>query len=219
MYNGNFTKKAMILSVCLLALWAILGTGTTLAWFTDTTPTTRNTFTIGEINLDVFYKNDLVSDYTPVKVDTSVFNDQALYEPGYTQVVYLRVENNGEIDFNYKVSVDRYSYVDSVNVLGGTLHLPKHLRIGVVFGANEASLTREVARALTEKDTMEMLMLNQYSKTDTQTVPAGGKRYVALIVFMPEDVGKEANYQTGEKVPSVELGLTVFAQQADTQMP
>ena len=66
---------------------------------------------------------------------------------------------------------------------------------------------------------MELLMLNQYSKTDTQTVPAGGKRYVALIVFMPEDVGNEANYQTGEKVPSVELGLTVFAQQADTQMP
>lgn len=218
MHNGNFTKKAMILSVCLLALWAILGTSTTIAWFTDTTPATKNTFTIGELNLDVFYKNDIVTDYTPVEADTSIFNYQALYEPGYTQVVYLRVENNGEIAFNYKVSVDRYSYVDSVNVLGGTLHLPKYLRIGVMFGADEAKLTREVARALADKETMDVLLLNQYSKTDSQTVPAGGERYVALIVFMPEETGNEANYMTGAKVPKVELGLTVFAQQAETPM-
>lgn len=219
MFNSNFTKKAMVLSVCLLALWAILGTGTTLAWFTDTTPTTKNTFTIGELDLDVFYKNDLLTDYEPVESDTSVFNDQARYEPGYTQVVYLHVVNAGELDFDYKVSVDRYSYVDSVNVLGGTLHLPQYLRIGVMFGDDEAKLTREVAQALADKDTMEVLLLNQYSKTDTKTVPAGGERYVALIVFMPDTVGNEANYQTGAKIPTVELGLTVYAQQAKTQMP
>lgn len=214
MNNRSFTKKALILSVCLLILWAIMGTGTTIAWFTDTVPAVKNSFVIGELNLDVYYKNDVVTDYTVVESETSVFNDHALYEPGYTQVVYLRVENNGKIDFNYKVSVDRYSYVDSINILGGNLHLPKYLRIGVLFGADEASLSRDVAQTNTDKDTLDVLMLNQYSKIDTVTVPAGGERYVALIVFMPEEVGNEANYQTGAKIPTVELGLTVFAQQA-----
>jgi len=42
----------------------------------------------------------------------------------------------------------------------------------------------------------------------------GSSRYVALIVWMPEDVGNEANYMRGSVVPRVELGITVFAQQA-----
>lgn len=215
----KFAKRALILSVCMLLLWAAMGTGTTIAWFTDTTPVVKNSFLIGYLDLDVFYKNDVVTEYTPVENETPVFNDEALYEPGYTQVVYLRIENNGEIDFNYKLSVDRNSYQDSLSVLGTTLHLPKYLRFGVVFGADEAALTRDVARALTEKETMEALLLNQYSKVDAETVPVGGKRYAALIVFMPESVGNEANYQLGAKVPMVELGLTVYAQQAGTPMP
>lgn len=216
MKNRSFTKKALILSVCLMMLWAILGTSTTIAWFTDITPTVKNSFVIGELKLDVFYKNDVVTTYTPVDSDTSVFNDEALYEPGYTQVVYLRIENTGDVDFNYKVSVDRFSFVDSVNTLGGRLHLPQYLRFGVLFGADEATLTREAARAVADKGMLEVMSLNQYSETDPVVVPAGGVRYAALIVFMPEEVGNEANHLQNAAVPTVELGLTVFAQQAGT---
>ncbi len=217
--NKKFEKKALILSVCLLIMWTLMGTGTTIAWFTDTTPVVKNTFLIGHLDLDVFFRNDVMTDYAPVESETPVFNDRALYEPGYTQVVYLRIENNGEIDFNYKLSVDRNSYQDSISVRGTTLHLPKYLRFGVVFGADEPSLTREVARALTEKESMEAHLLNQYSKSDTEMIPVGGKRYAALIVFMPEEVGNEANYMAGAPVPTVELGLTVYAQQSGTPMP
>lgn len=219
MKNRKFAKRGLILSVCMLILWAVMGTGTTLAWFTDLSPVVKNTFNIGYLDLDVYYKNDVVKEYTPVEAETPVFNDEALYEPGYTQVIYLRIENDGEIDFNYKLSVDRNSYQDSISVLGTTLHLPKYLRFGVVFGADEPALTREVARALTEKQTMDVMLLNQYSREDTVTVPVGGKRYAALIVFMPEEVGNEANYMAGARVPTVELGLTVYAQQANTSMP
>ena len=209
----------MVASLIMMILWAIMGTGTTIAWFTDTTPAQKNTFLIGYLDLDVYFKNDVVTEYTPVDSETPVFNDEALYEPGYTQVVYLRIENNGEIDFNYKLSVIRNSYQDSINTLGTTLHLPKYLRFGVVFGEDEPTLTREVARALTEKKTMEALLLNQYSKPDTVPIPVGGERYAALIVFMPEEVGNEANYMSGANAPMVELGLTVYAQQTGTQMP
>ena len=218
MHDRPFPKKALILSACLMVLWAVLGTGTTLAWFTDTTPVTKNAFVIGDLELGVSYKNDVVTEYTPVEEDTSVFNDNALYEPGYTQVVYLRIENKGDVDFNYKVSVDRYSFVDSTNTLGGRLHLPKYLRFGVLFGADEAVLSREVARAVTEKDTMDVLPLNQYSKTDEVTVAAGQVRYAALVVFMPEEVGNEANHMKNANAPQVKLGLTVYAQQAGTPM-
>lgn len=215
--NKKFFKKALVLSLCLMIMWAVLGAGTTIAWFTDVTAPVKNSFVIGELDLDVFYKNDKIPDYEPVDADTVVFNDEALYEPGYTQVVYLRVENNGTIDFNYKVSVDRRSYVDSVNVYGGTLHLPAYLRFGVIFGDSEPELVRQTTRAIATKD-MEVLALNQYSQPDTVSLKPGEERYVALVVYMPEEVGNEANYMRGYNAPQVELGLTVFAQQADAPL-
>ena len=41
--------------------------------------------------------------------------------------------------------------------------------------------------------------------------------YAALIVYMPEEVGNIANYR-GFNQPMVELGITVFAQQANAPM-
>ncbi len=210
-----YTKAALTLSLCLLILWAILGTGATIAWFTDMPEADRNSFQVGMLDLNVSYKNDVVTQYTPVDANTAVFNDEALYEPGYTQAVYLKIENDGDVAFNYKLSVDMTDYTDSVNVAGENLHLPDYLRFGVVFGATEAELDRALARQNATEE-MESYCLNTYSPIDTVTVAPGEIRYAALVVFMPEEVDNAANHR-GE-APTVEMGITVFAQQAGTPM-
>lgn len=43
----------MVASLIMMILWAIMGTGTTIAWFTDTTPAQKNTFLIGYLDLAV----------------------------------------------------------------------------------------------------------------------------------------------------------------------
>ena len=216
MKNRKYSKVGLILSVCLLLIWGMLGTGATIAWFTDTPDVDENTFIIGQLDMKVEYKNDVVTDYTPVDSQTPVFNDGALYEPGYTQAVYLKITNEGNVAFDYKLSVDMLSFVDSVSVYGTRLHLPDYLRYGVVFGASEAELDRALAREHATED-MEAYCLNTYSQVDTVTVAPGQVRYVALVVFMPEEVGNAANYR-GTDVPKVDLGLTVYAQQAGTPM-
>ena len=216
MKNQKYTKVTLILSICLLLVWGLLGAGATIAWFTDTPDVDENTFLIGQLDMDVEYKNDVVTDYTPVDAQTPVFNDRALYEPGYTQAVYLKITNNGDVAFNYKLSVDMLSCMDSVSVFGTTLHLPEYLRFGVIFGASEAELNRTLARENATKD-MEAYCLNNYSQVDTVTVEPGQVRYAALVVFMPEEVGNLANYR-GTDLPQVDLGLTVYAQQAGTPM-
>ena len=104
MQKNKWRKAALALSACLFIIWWALGTGATLAWFSDS-DTVRNEFKVGLIDLDVSYKNDIVTEYTPLQDATKAFYDEALYEPGYTQVVYLKIENNGNVDFNYKVAV------------------------------------------------------------------------------------------------------------------
>ena len=212
-----YTKAALIFSLCLLILWAVLGTGATIAWFTDTPDTARNSFQVGILDLQVSYKNDVVTDYAPMDQNTAVFNDQALYEPGYTQVVYLKIENTAQVSFDYKLSVTMNQFTDSVNEEGQTIHLPDYLQFGVVFGASEAELTRALARENAIED-MESYCLDTYSQNDTVSVEAGQTRYAALVVFMPEEVDNVANYR-GDVPPAVELGVTVYAQQAGTSMP
>ena len=139
MKKRKWTKAALAFSACLFLLWWALGTGATLAWFSDA-DTVRNEFQIGLLKLDVSYRNDIVTEYTPLQGATKAFNDDALYEPGYTQVVYLKIENNGDVDFRYKIAVTVAKAINGKNAWGEDIYLPNYLRYGVVFAETEAQL-------------------------------------------------------------------------------
>ena len=213
----SYTKIALTLSICLLMIWALLGAGTTIAWFTDTSEVQKNTFFIGELDLVVSHKLE-DGTYEEIESDTKVFDDEALYEPGYVQVVYLKVENKGDVPFEYKLSVDVNDVTVAKSVLGNDIYLPNYLKYGVVFGVDEAQLTRETAKMIAEKEFPEETMnfpLNVYSEKDSVVLQPDGERYIALIVRMPEEVGNAANYR-GVTVPRVDLGITVKASQEGT---
>ena len=204
----------------LLVFWVVLGTNVSLAWFSDTTQTAKNTFIIGDLDLDVSYKNGFVTTYMPMNAGTKVFNEYAVYEPGFTQVVWLEIKNDGNVDFEYKVAVDVVSYTKSVNQYGAGFCLPPYLRFGVLFDEDESLLQRRLARTVAEESMGQYMTnpLNTYSQTDQTVVRSGQTRYAAVVVWMPETVGNEANYQKGADVPQVDLGLTIFAQQAGTSL-
>ena len=216
------TRIALALSLCLLVLWAILGTGTSLAWFTETTPEQRNIFNIGDIDLKVSYKpyNENV-DYTEITSTTNVFDDEALYEPGYVQVVYLKIENVGDIPFDYKTAVSVADYTTAINYFGNEFNLQDHLRFGVLFADTQAERTSEaildnlVKDRLTAKNNANSEIkekpLNSYS-SDTLSLGVGESAFMALIVRMPEEVDNVANYR-GDTQPTVKLGVIVKASQ------
>ena len=213
----SYTKIALTLSICLLMIWALLGTGTTIAWFTDTSEVQKNTFFIGDLDLVVSHKLE-DGTYEEIESNTKVFDEEALYEPGYVQVVYLRVENKGDVPFEYKLSVDVNDVIVAQSVLGNDIYLPNYLKYGVLFGADEASLTRETAKVIAENEFPGETMnfpLNVYSEKDNVVLQPGSERYIALIVRMPEEVGNAANYR-GVIVPRVDLGITVKASQEGT---
>lgn len=215
MKNRTITKTALTLSVLLLIMWSAFGAGTSVAWFSDTTPVQRNSFIIGELDLSVYYK---VGDtYKTVEKDTKLFDDNALYEPGYVQVVKLKIENSGNVDFDYKLSidVDKPSVVLGINEEGQSIYLPDFLKFGVIFSDTEADLDRDTAKLLAQldaaialEDYTEIRSLNSNSTEDNA-------EYAALILYMPEEVGNVANYR-GDAVPRIELGLSVLASQKGT---
>lgn len=218
----KYTKIALALSLCLLILWAILGTSTSLAWFTDTTSDQRNIFNIGDIDLKVSYKPyNSDEDYTEITSTTNVFGDEALYEPGYVQVVYLKVENNGDIPFDFNTAVSVADFTTAKNYFGQEFNLQDHLRFGVVFADNaleresESVLDVLVKDRITAKNSanteFEEKPLNSYS-SNTLSLGVGECAYMALIVRMPEEINNIANYR-GDIKPMVKLGIIVKATQ------
>lgn len=219
MIKKKWTKAALAFSAVLFVLWWALGTGATLAWLSDA-DSVRNEFQIGLLDLDVSYKNDIVTEYTPLQDTTEAFNDQALYEPGYTQVVYLKIENRGDVDFNYKVAVTVEDFENGKNMWGGDIYLPNYLRYGAVFAESEEDLQVMVKDRLNAKNFAgeDWGFLETWSKISPYLFQAGeNPHYAALIIHMPEEVDNVANYR-GAQEPRVELGITVFAQQADAPM-
>lgn len=215
----KWTKAALALSSCLFVLWWALGTGATLAWFSDA-DTVRNEFRVGLIDLDVSYRNDIVKEYAPLEGTTRAFNDEALYEPGYTQVVYLQIENRGDIDFKYKIAVTVEDFVNGRNAWGEEIYLPNYLRCGIIFDENETDLKERVKDRLNARNHADTPWgaLGTWSEVSPYTLDAGeSAHYAALIVYMPETVGNDANYR-GIQEPRVELGITVLAQQSNAPM-
>ncbi len=219
MKKRKWTKAALALSACLFVLWWALGTGATLAWFSDH-DTVRNEFQVGLLKMNVSYRNETMQSYADLQGATAAFRDNALYEPGYTQVVYLEIANAGDVAFRYKLAVTVADAVEGENLWGEEIYLPNYLRYGVVFGKTEADVQQQVADRLAARSQApnDWGALGTWSEISPYTYEVTDQpHYAALIVYMPEEVGNRANYR-GPDAPQVALGITVFAQQANAPL-
>ncbi|MBQ8549767.1 MAG: hypothetical protein IJ426_00310 [Clostridia bacterium] len=205
----TYKKIALALSLCALIIWCILGTGASLAWFTDTSPEINNIFHFADFDLAVSRR---LTDGKWEEVDgqTKIFDEEALYEPGYVQVVYLKVENKGTLPFEFYTAVNVNGYIEGTNAFGQRFMLQDYLKFGIATADSEEAMKNSVPNRETAVEIADMPLHNY--DTETAELKPGATKYIALIVRMPEEVGNVANYR-GDTVPEVELGITVKADQ------
>ena len=205
-----YKRIALALSLCALIIWSVFGTGVSLAWFTDTSPEINNIFHFADFDLVVSHR---LTDGTWEKVDsqTKLFDAEALYEPGYVQVVHLKVENKGDVPFNFYTAVNVNDCSVATNAFGQQLLLQEYLKFGVTTADSEEAMKNSVPDRETAVRIADMSLHNYY-ETGVFSLSPDTTKYITLIVRMPEEIGNAANYR-GETVPKVELGITVKADQ------
>ena len=207
------TKRSLLLSVLALILCCALLAGTTLAWFTDTASSGVNKIQAGNLDVAVEYSRD-GTNWTDIQGTESLFGSD-LWEPGHTEYVYLKVSNAGSLGLKYKVLVTPVSENGGINVSGSNFKLSDYL----VFGTTEPvvacpSYTRETARAAAGTT----MGLNQNGMQKVGEIKASEPdEYLALVIYMPESVGNEANAKPGTTPPSINLGITVVATQLESE--
>ena len=208
------TKHPLLASVLILCLCLSSFIGSTFAWFTDEVSSSANTIITGKLDVKLEYSTDM-SNWKEVGVTTNIFDDEALWEPGYTEVVYFRVSNIGNLAMKYKLGISVASETAGKNVNGDSFKLSDYVEYGLIEEVSAAYADRATARAaVVDASKLNTIFAEQYELLPKIRVsdPAETVDVFAFVVYLPEEVGNEANHD-GKNFAVLNLGVSVIATQ------
>lgn len=221
MSNKKSTKRALLTSALSLLMCFSMLVGSTYAWFTDSVAIRNNVITSGNLDVELEYLN-ADGDWKPVDDTTVLFNETALWEPGYTQAVALKVKNVGSLALKYALSTNIYLEQEGVNVYGNTFKLSDHLVLDAITMDGGAIGDALVSHYLSARDATGLYknefgtqIKNDNYVSDSVLTP-GTYGYCVLRISMPTTVGNDANHN-GTDVPQINFGIELVATQASVE--
>lgn len=111
-HTANRIKRLLLVSAVLLILCSVVFMGASYAWFTDT-DMQINRVLVGKLNIDLLMDKQENGTYVSIDnttgdifaEDYTIFSaangNGTLWEPGVTRIVYLAVENEGDVELDY----------------------------------------------------------------------------------------------------------------------
>ena len=195
----NNTKRSFLTSLTALLLCISMLMGTTFAWFTDTVTSKNNIILAGNIDAEMYWSDELLAEDSTEWLDASqgaIFNHQK-WEPGYTEVKYVKVVNNGSLNFKWKLGVEAE----------GPLGLLADV-IDVYYVPNVATKLTNL-NGLTSSGSLVDVLANNTSIEGGSLQP-GNSVIVAIAFHMDEEAGND--YQ-GKSVCDAGFSVKLVATQ------
>ena len=201
------TKQALISSILVLALCCTMLVGTTFAWFTDSVSSANNVIKSGNLDVELEYWNG--SAWVDVSGKSDILTNE-YWEPGVTEIAYLRVANAGSLALKYQLGINIISEIAGKNAAGQEFKLSDYIFFDVIEGVNGET------GAYANRDAALAAIANgkkiSAGYTKASAMAPDEELYLALVVYMPTSVGNEANHN-GTDEPEIELGINVIATQ------
>ena len=213
MTNTKSTKRALLASVMALLLCFSMLLSTTFAWFTDSAASGSNVITAGNLDIVVEYTLD-GENWNALDGATDLFQKD-LWEPGHTEVVALRITNNGSLALKYTANMNVNDETPGKNKDGGDIVLSDILTVGTLVQAVNQVGDIAVELAFTNENMYKgttPFKASNVLEENLELFP-GDAHYVIIKVDMAETVGNEANAVDKDNVPSIDFGINVLATQ------
>ena len=218
MTKSNATRRALLVSALSIVMCLAMLIGTTFAWFTDTASTGLNKIQAGNLDVKLMYSKDMVT-WNEATEDTPLFDDNALWEPGRTEIVYLKIVNAGTLALKYETKVNNFSEKAGENSIGKNYrerkyNISKFLKIGTCETSSKFASRDEALTAISASE--KALTAHMSISNGMTTVSAGQESNVfAVVIYMPTNVGNEANPKNKSSFAKIYgIGLEVTASQA-----
>ena len=213
MTNSKSTKRALLTSALALLMCVTMLVGATFAWFTDTASTGVNKIQAGNLDVQLEYSKDF-TEWKKVNDTTKVFEESTLWEPGRTEVVYLRVTNAGTLALKYTLGIYNLYNSTGKNVLGNKYSLSDYVKLGVAE-ADAAYADRAAAISAVQDSAKTLNSIGDTGVVGADLATNAAKVY-AMVLYMPTEVGNEANPKNNDPywAAKVSFGISVSATQA-----
>lgn len=206
MTKTKSTKRALLLSALSLLMCVSMLIGSTFAWFTDSVISGNNKIVAGNLDVELEYYNG--TEWKTVNGATNLF-DETLWEPGHTDVVYLRLRNIGSLALKYELAINIVSETPGINMAGEEFLLSDYIRMGVAEGQKPSFASRSAAQAAVSATAG---LISEGYVADGEMAKDAEDLYMAVVVYMPSSVDNDANYR-GDTAPSIDLGINLVATQ------
>ena len=105
-------KRSLFTSVVSLLLCFVMLVGTTFAWFTDSVVSANNIITTGNLDVAMYWSENNTDWNNAEGLGARPVFDYDNWEPGYTEVRYIKVANEGDLSFKYLM------YINPTGVVG-----------------------------------------------------------------------------------------------------
>ena len=222
-------KSALLLSFTSLLLCFAMLAGSTFAWFTDTATTGVNKIVSGNLDIEAYYRTAADGKWAKIDDQTDLFGTaSALFEPGHTRVVELKIENAGNLALKYKIGMNVVLETAGINKDGNPYKLSDSLKVaatdfqqypaeGGIAEAMEWAIFQPGMGGMWKEHPFTKFELEYASNGNVHVLQPGAAQILGIKVYMPKTVGNEANAISTDKAASIEFGLSVYATQYTTE--
>ncbi len=203
MNESRSLKQRLIAAVLTLVMLTASFVGTTFAWFTDQVTSVGNKIQAGSLQVDLSHKvgNDWVS--LKQNPDHKIF-DYDKWEPGYTRVETLKVDNLGSLALKYRLSIEADKSTQELGRNGESLS--DVIDVYVSYGESSSSSFEAIKNsdAWDHKGTLTDVMNDPASFLSGELLPYGktldenaadstkvGSATVSIALHMQESAGNE----------------------------
>jgi len=212
MAKRKTAKYSILVTVLCLVLCGAMVLGGTYAWFSDSATSEKNVIAAGELKVGLSYSDSLNGSFVDVEDDDAdKLFDYARWEPGYTTVKYIKVENKGNLAFKFDLKLLADEAVANEND-------PKLSDvIDVYFNeAFEEIDSRDDLFNISPAGTLNEFMNNEDGIAAGRLL-AGESKVYYLVLHMQEAAGNEYQGLTvGEDGIDIQLYATQYTAESDS---
>ena len=117
MKKNRSTKRALLMSALSMVLCLSMLVGSTFAWFTDSVTSKGNIIKSGTLDVEMYWADGKTDPKNTTWTDASqgAIFDYSLWEPGYTEVRHIKIENKGTLALKYQLMIQANGKVSKLS--------------------------------------------------------------------------------------------------------
>ena len=210
MTTNRTTRGAIISSILALILCFAMLLGSTFAWFTDSASSSGNKIVSGTLDVDFELLDKDTGVWNSLKGTNAPIFNYDKWEPGYTEVKILKVENLGTLALKWKAVFTSEKDLSALADVIDVYVLP----YGVLDDAAAASLA--YPQDLTGYTCVGSLAsyLNTIETSTYGNLEAGESAYLGIALQMKSDAGNE--YQGLDLCGSFDLTIVAAQRMSES---